>query len=86
MKLCIERLLPILKVPEGRFRLPPVQNLADLVKALPAVMEQVAQGRLSAQNGEAMVRMIEGHRRVLEADEFEKRLKVLEEARSSPQN
>jgi hypothetical protein len=83
MRLCIERLLPVCKPPASRFRLPPLHNAADSMKALPAVMREVAQGRLSAQDGEAMARMIESYRRTLEAEEFDKRLKALEEAPKS---
>jgi hypothetical protein len=79
LRLCIERLLPPCKAPNSRFRLPPVRTAEDLVKALPQLMQAVAGGRLSAQEGEAIARMIDGQWRAIEAEQFDARLRKLEE-------
>jgi len=78
LRLCIERLLPVCKVPSSRFRLPPVRTADDLAKALPAVLHPVARGQLNAQEGEAVASMLDSHRRAIEAAEFEVRLRALE--------
>jgi len=82
LRLCIERLLPVCKAPSSRFRLPPVRTTQDLVKALPAVLQAVARGQLSAQEGEAIASMLDSQRRAIEAVEFEARLRALEQAKT----
>lgn len=79
MKLCMERLVPVPKTPTPRFQLPTVYSAADLAPAIGAVTKAVAEGWLSAQDGESVARIIECHRRTLEAEDFERRLRVLEE-------
>jgi hypothetical protein len=80
LRLCMERLMPPCRASNNKFRMPPMKTMADLVKALPAVAQQVARGRLSAQEGEAISRIIENQRRTIESVEFEKRLQALENA------
>jgi hypothetical protein len=83
LRLCMERLMPPCRAHNNRFRLPPIRTVADLVKALPVVAQAVARGRLSAQEGESISRMMEGQRRTIESEEFEKRLRALEKGRKS---
>lgn len=83
LRLCVERLISPCKAPNSRFRLPPMKTVADLVGALPAMAKEVARGRLSVPEGEAMSRMIESQRRTIETVEFDKRLRALEKARKS---
>jgi hypothetical protein len=78
MRLCMERLLAPCKAPNTRFRLPAATTATDLVKALGAVMQQVARGHLSAQEGEAMAGMIESLRHSIGTEEFEQRLQAVE--------
>jgi hypothetical protein len=79
LKLCIERLVPPCKSAGSRFRLPPLLTLSDLVKALPRILQEVARGRLSAQEGEAIASMLDSHRRAIETEEFDARLKAVEQ-------
>jgi hypothetical protein len=79
LRLCMERLMPPCTAPGTRFQLGPVRTAADLVKALPTVMQEAARGHLSAQEGEAMARTMESHRRNLDAEEFYSRLTVVEQ-------
>jgi hypothetical protein len=81
LRLCIERLMPPCRASHHAFRLPPMKTMADLGKALPAVAREVARGRLGAQEGEALSRMIETQRRTIESEDFEKRLRAVEKAR-----
>ena len=52
LKLCMERLLPLSKIPNSRFRLPAVETAAGLTQAIAGVTKAVALGRLSAGEGE----------------------------------
>jgi hypothetical protein len=81
LRICMDRLIAPCKAPNSRFRLPRVRTPADLTPALTAVSQAVARGLMSAQEGEAMARIIESQRRTMEAGEFEKRIRSLEEAR-----
>ena len=82
LKLCIERLVAPCKSSSTRFRLPPLRTVSDLVKALPSIMQEVARGRLSAQEGEAIASMLDSQRRAIETEEFEARLKAIEQDRA----
>jgi hypothetical protein len=73
LRLCMERLLPPCKPTNHRFRLPPVKTPADLGPAWQSVARQVALGRLSAQDGEAMVSMLEMRRRAMESEPLDAR-------------
>jgi hypothetical protein len=80
LRLCMERVMAPCKATNNRFRLPPMQTMADLVQAMPVVAQEVARGRINAQEGEAVSRMIESQRRTIESEEYEKRLRALEKA------
>jgi hypothetical protein len=60
-----------------------VETAANLIEAISAVMRAVAGGRLSAQDGESVARIIESQRRTLETEEFDARLRVLEKTPQS---
>ena len=79
LKLCVERLVPLCKSANSRFRLPPLLTVSDLVKALPRIMQEVARGRLSALEGEAIASMLESQRHAIETEEFDARLKAIEQ-------
>lgn len=78
MRLCIERLVPVLRPPLRRFFLPPVDTAAQLKEAVSAVVQAVAEGMVSAQEGECVARIIETQRKNIEVGEFDARLKALE--------
>lgn len=82
LKLCVERLVPLCKSSGSRFRLPPLLTVSDLVKALPRILQEVARGRLSAQEGEAIASMLDSQRHAIETEEFDARLKAIEQDRA----
>jgi hypothetical protein len=83
MRLCMERLLPISKAWNSCFPLPSAETAESLTQAISAVMSAVAEGHLSAQEGESMAKIIESQRRSIETVDFDARLKVLEEAQKN---
>ncbi len=86
LRLCLERLLPPCKPSNNRFLLPAVKTASDVGLALQSVLQAVARGHLSAQEGEAIAAILENQRRAIESEEFVKRLQALEEqAAASPQ-
>jgi hypothetical protein len=82
LRLCMERLLPPCKPSNNRFQLPAVKTASDVGLALQSVLQEVARGRLSAQEGEAIRGSLENHRRAIETEEFGKRLEALEQETS----
>jgi len=54
-----------------------IRTAEDLVQVLPAVMRAVARGQITAQEGEAFGRMLESQQRVVEASEYEARIRAL---------
>lgn len=80
MRLCMERLVPLAKEPNARFRLPVVATAASLTEAISAVTEAVSEGEMSAQEGESVAKIVESQRRNIEVGQLDARLKALEEA------
>ena len=78
LRLCFEGVVAKAKPPNSSFPLPRIRTPADLPNALSAVERAVASGRLSAQEGLAMVQMIEGHQRSFETVEFDQRIRAIE--------
>ena len=58
----------------------PVGSAADLSKSLDNVLKKVAAGELSPGNANAVAALIECRRRALETQEFETRLRALEQS------
>jgi hypothetical protein len=82
MKLCLERLVPR----RGRavkLDMPEIATAADIAPAIGAIARSVAEGGLSPYDGAELSRIVESWVRALEAGEFERRLKELEDAHAA---
>jgi hypothetical protein len=75
----LDRLEPRCKPANSRFRLPPIRNAEDLAKVLPALLQAVARGQISAQECETIGRTLESQQRVIQASEYEARIRALEQ-------
>jgi hypothetical protein len=71
--------LPPCKPSNSRFVLPAVKTASDVGLAQESVLREVARGRLSGQEGESIAAMLENRRRAIESEEFERRLRAVEE-------
>jgi hypothetical protein len=78
LRLCLERLLPPRKDRPINLTLPKVEGAKDLPKALWAVVEAVAQGEITPEEGQTLKAMLEAYRKGLETADFEARLTDLE--------
>lgn len=79
LQLCLDRVLPArreLPVKLGKLAL---TTMRDLSNASERVMAQVASGKLTTSSGHAFVELIERRRKILESEEFDRRLRALEE-------
>ncbi len=68
-------------VPKGRrltLSLPPVEGASDVVRALGALLREVAAGNVSAEEAQAVASLIESQRRALETVDLESRIATLE--------
>jgi hypothetical protein len=83
MRLCMERLVPLAKPRNSRFPAPVAKTAEDLMQSISELLKVVAEGVLSAQEGESVARIIESQRRMIETEGYDARLRVLEEPRSS---
>jgi hypothetical protein len=79
LRLCMDRLLPACPPSNNRFQLPLIKTTVDLGPAWQSVLKQVALGRLSVHEGEALAGMLENRRRAIEAEELDARLRAIEE-------
>lgn len=80
LRLCLERIIPPRKGSPVRFDLPELANSGDVRNASLAVLQAVADGVISPEEGGAIVPLIEAARRSIETDELGNRLAALEKA------
>jgi hypothetical protein len=78
----LARLYPPLRSRLVRFPLPPL-NLADVTAATAAVLEGVAAGQLTIEEGDMLANILERHGKALESADIERRLKNLEDAEAT---
>jgi len=78
LRMCMERVFPVAKVSGKGFFMPPVKTAADLAAASERVTQAAAQGKITAQEGDAMTNILEKRRRMLETEDLERRVVELE--------
>ena len=78
MRLCLERTIAPRRDRPEPFHLPPVENAADLAPAMAAVMAAAARGIITTGQAAEMASVIATRLRALEADEFNRRLLMVE--------
>ena len=82
LRLCLDRLLPPRKDRPINFTLPRIEGAQDLVKALGAILEAVAQGEITPGEGQTLTAMLDGYRKGLETADLEIRVTALEKERA----
>ena len=78
LRLCLERILPPRKDRPVSFSLPKIESAADACKASTAILTAVATGDVTPLEAEAVLRLLEGHAKVLEVRDLEERIATLE--------
>ena len=79
LRLCIERILPPRRERPVSFRLPDLASASDASKAMAAITSAVAAGELTPTEAGELSRLVESYVKTIEATEFERRLRGLEE-------
>ena len=82
LRLCLERLLPPRKDRPSIFALPQLEGAEDLPQALKAILEAVAQGERTPEEGQILTAMLEVYRKGLETMDLEVRITELEKEKA----
>ncbi len=77
-RLVLERIVPIRKGRPVAFDLPAIETPADVVKAVGALVSEVARGELTPEEAATVAGLLEMYRRTIETCEIEQRLSDLE--------
>lgn len=80
LRLCLDRIAPPRRDAPVTFALPRMETAADAARAAAAVLEAVATGDLTPQEGAQVMGLIETCRRTLETCDLEARVAALEAA------
>ena len=83
MRLAMERILPGRKSAPLYFKLPKMKSLSDTPKGAQAILTAIAKGRLTPDEGEHVMALLERYVKILEAAEIAPRLEVLEQQRAA---
>ena len=78
LALCIERILPPLREPTVRFRMPKVEKVNDAERASQIVMENLAKGNLTPNEAETIHRLVANVRDHLVVADFGQRIAKVE--------
>lgn len=78
LRLCLDRIAPPRRDAPVTFALPSMQSATDAAQAAGSVLDAVALGDLTPQEGAQIMGMVETFRRTLETSELEARIVALE--------
>jgi hypothetical protein len=78
LKLCLERIVPAAKESPVVVDIPRIRSAADALEAVSVVIEAVAAGDLTPGQGQSVMAVLEGARRVIETVDLEQRIAALE--------
>lgn len=75
-----DRVAPVPKTPPFRLDLPPIAKAEDIPAAMVRIIEAVAAGEVTLEQGQGLAALLEGQRKAIETADLETRLKRLEES------
>jgi F0F1-type ATP synthase gamma subunit len=78
LRVCMERLVPVIKHQPVAVELPPIEKPADSVEAAASIAAAVAAGDLTASEAAELAKVVEVYVRALESRGFNERLSKLE--------
>jgi phage tail tape-measure protein len=79
IRVCMERLMPVIKHQPIAVELPPIENAADSVEAVASIAAAVAAGELTATEAAELAKVVDSYVGALASREFEERLSKLEQ-------
>ena len=78
LRVCMDRLVPVIKHQPIAVELPPIDNAADSVEAVASIAAAVAAGELTATEAAELAKVIDVYVRALDGKGFDERLTKLE--------
>lgn len=78
LRMCLDRVLPPRRERYVNFNLPPMKSAEDSVHAMNAIADAVASGEITVGEAAELGKCVESFVKVIEAAEFDQRLKLLE--------
>ena len=78
MRLCMERIEPVRRDSYIRLKLPPIKTLEDVAAAVRITIKAVGAGTLTPADGEIVVGLLEGQRKIIETEGLQARIEKLE--------
>jgi hypothetical protein len=79
LRLCLEHLVAPRRERFVRFDLPALQSPADATRAMAGIAAAVACGEITLGEAAELARLVDGYIRAVEANEFDQRLRAIEE-------
>ena len=81
LRLCLDRIAPPRKDAPVEFTMPKVRTVADAVQASAALLNAVAEGEISPDEGGRVMALLTAHKNLVETGDLESRIAALEEKR-----
>ena len=78
MRLCIERILPVLQESAIKFKVGPTDTCAEVGQVQDSILKEISKGRIVPRQGAVVVNILEGKRRTIENQTIEERVSALE--------
>jgi hypothetical protein len=78
MRMLVDRLVPPTRERRISLSLPEVKTAGDIVGAIAAIMQEVANGSITPGEGQTLAGLVEAQRKSLETFELENRLRAIE--------
>jgi hypothetical protein len=79
LRLCMERLMPVLRNPFVKLKLPLTKTAQQVGAASERLVQDIAAGRITPTEGEKVINVLMQRLRTIEGVELEKRIEKLEE-------
>jgi hypothetical protein len=80
LRLCLERIIPARRGRAVQLAVPPMRGTADLGSTMAAITTAATQGVITPGEAADLARVVEIHVRAVEATDFDRRLRLLEES------
>jgi len=78
LRLCIERLLPVLRERRVELALPEVRDMAQATAAVSTILTGIGEGQITPGEGEVLTGIVETQKRLIEAQQAEQYRKTVE--------
>ena len=84
IRLCIERLIPVMKERPVKLDFGSIETAAGVARAYDSLLQAVGHGEITPNDAALLTSVLESRRRVIETLELEQGIVALEEARQDP--